>query len=97
MTHELLSALTGLSIDLIIIDEDPDKSLVKNTYIELSSLSAICGSGCVDEKTARGLLEFVLSVQQLKREDGLDIDLSFLRNEVAPCDKNNAVDNFQRE
>lgn len=82
MTHSLLTALSGLSPDLIIIDEEIDSSLIKETKIELSALGGILPF--VDADTGKQLVDFIDDIKSRRREDGLNIDLSFLRDKVAP-------------
>lgn len=82
MTHSLLTALSGLNPDLIIIDEEIDSSLVKETKIELSALGGILPF--VDTETGKELVDFIDKVKSMSRDNGIDIDLSFLRDKVAP-------------
>lgn len=82
ITHSLLTALSGLTPELIIVDEELDSSLVKETKIELSNLASIVPF--LDATTAKKLVDFIDEVKNRDRKNGIDIDLSFLRQEVAP-------------
>ena len=82
ITHSLLTALSGLSPELIIVDEELDSSLVKETKIELSNLASIVPF--LESATAKKLVDFIDEVKSRDRANGIDIDLSFLRQEVAP-------------
>lgn len=82
ITHSLLTALSGLEPDTIVIDEEIDSSLVKETKIELSNLASIVPF--LDTDTAKKLVDFIDEVKSRDRANGIDIDLSFLRQEVAP-------------
>lgn len=82
MTHSLLTALSGLEPDTIVIDEEIDSSLVKETKIELTNLATV--SLFLDVETAKKLAEFLGEIKRRDRADGIEIDLSFLRQEVAP-------------
>lgn len=82
ITHSLLTALSGLSPELIIVDEELDSSLVKETKIELANLASVVPF--LDADTGKKLVDFIDEIKSRNREDGIDIDLSFLRQEVAP-------------
>jgi len=82
ITHSLLTALSGLSPEMIIVDEELDSSLVKETKIELSNLASIVPF--LESATAKKLVDFIDEVKSRDRANGIDIDLSFLRQEVAP-------------
>lgn len=82
ITHSLLTALSGLTANLIIIDEEIDSSLVKETRLELPKLATVIPF--LDLSTSQKLLCFIDEVKNRTREDGLDLDLSLLCEEVAP-------------
>ena len=82
MTHQLLTALSGLEPHLIIIDEEIDSSLVRETKLSLTNLATVIPF--LDRKTASDLLDFINDVKSRTRDDGIDIDISLLRDVVAP-------------
>lgn len=83
ITHSLLTALNDLNADLIIVDEEIDSSLVKETKLELTNLSTVIPY--VNEITGRELTSFINNVKERTREDDkLLIDLSLLRDKVCP-------------
>lgn len=82
ITHSLLTALSGLDPDMIVIDEEIDSSLVKETKIELSNLASIVPF--LESATVKKLVDFIDEVKSRDRANGIEIDLSFLRQEVAP-------------
>lgn len=82
MTHSLLTALSGLQPVLIIIDEEIDSSLVKETKLSLTNLSTVIPY--LDKATANELVDFMDDVKRRTREDGIDIDVTLLRDKVAP-------------
>lgn len=93
MTHSLLTCLSGVQADLIIIDEEIDSSLVKETRLELPNIATVIPF--IDSGTAQKLLTFIDDVKCRTREQGLDIDLSLLRDEVAPQLKEKVDDYIQ--
>lgn len=90
MTHSLLTSLSGLKADMVIIDEEIDSSLVKTTKLELPALSTIVAY--LDSATMEELTAFVMHVRDMDRANGLDIDLSLLRDKIAPKLKANIDD-----
>lgn len=82
ITHSLLTALSGLGPDAIVIDEEIDSSLVKETKIELANLASVVPF--LDADTGKKLVDFIDEIKSRDRADGIGIDLSFLRKEVAP-------------
>lgn len=93
ITHSLLTCLNGLDADLIIVDEEIDTSLVKETRLELPALATVLPF--LDSTTAAKLFAFIENVKYQTREQGLDIDLSLLRNDVAPQLKDRIDDYIQ--
>lgn len=82
ITHSLLTALSGLQPALIIVDEEIDSSLVKETKLSLTNLSTVIPY--LDKATANELVDFMDDVKRRTREDGIDIDVTLLRDKVAP-------------
>lgn len=82
ITHSLLTGLTGLEVDQIIVDEEIDSSLVKETKLELTNLATVIPY--LEVETGIELTSFINEVRERKREDSLDIDLSLLRYKVCP-------------
>lgn len=82
ITHSLLTALSGLQPALIIIDEEIDSSLVKETKLSLTNLATVIPY--LDKATANELVDFMDDVKRRTREDGIDIDVTLLRDKVAP-------------
>ena len=83
MTHSLLTALSNVQADLIIIDEEIDSSLIKETHIDLPSLGTLVPF--LSETRGERLTRWIYKVRDMTREDGLDIDLGLLQREIAPA------------
>lgn len=82
ITHSLLTSLTNLGVDLIIIDEEIDSSLIRITKLSLSSLAATMPY--LEDETAEKLATFIREVRDRDRKDGIGISLGLLKYEVAP-------------
>lgn len=82
LTHSLLTNLSNLNADLIIVDEEIDSSLIKETKLGLTNLATTIPF--LDLQTSQELTQFINDVRNKKRDEGLDIDLTILRERVAP-------------